>query len=409
MSESKDQRVEKHSVYRASPYFPMLLDFCHKAKNLYNHANFVVRQAFISEQKWLRYPTLDRLLKADKEFPDYASMPTAQTAQQVLRMVDKNWKSFFASMKDWKKHPEKYYGKPALPGYLKKDGCYILVLTNQNCRFTDGVIRFPKAFNGLSISPKFKERADFEAFHQVRLIPHKSRIVVELVYSIKLEMKKPDNGRYIGVDIGVNNLMTISNNMGEPAFSVNGRPAKAFNQFYNKRVSHYRELCRRMNDRHYSRRMDRLTEKRNAKMDDYLHKASRWLIHACLDRDICTIVIGKNAGWKQNSKLSRQINQNFVQIPFARLIKMIQYKAEEVGITVILTEESYTSGTSFIDDEEPVKENYNKSRRIHRGLFRSNGGTEINADLNGAYQILRKVFPIKWDRGWALHPVVVDL
>ena len=125
--------------------------------------------------------------------------------------------------------------------------------------------------------------------------------------------------------------------------------------------------------------------------------------------DIHKIVIGKNKEWKQNISLSKRVNQNFVQIPFARLIEMIQYKAEECGIAVIMTEESYTSGTSFVDNEEPVKENYNKSRRVHRGLFISNCGIKINADLNGAYQILKKVFPIKWDRGCVLHPFVVNV
>lgn len=165
-----------------------------------------------------------------------------------------------------------------------------------------------------------------------------------------------------------------------------------------------------MNKADYSKRMDRLTEKRNGKIDDYLHKSSRYIINYCEKNDIHTIVIGKNKEWKQNSKLSKRVNQNFVQIPFARLIEMIQYKAEEKGIAVILTEESYTSGTSFIDSEEPVKENYNKARRIHRGLFVSNNGIRINADLNGAYQILRKVVPeIRWNRGCVLHPFVVNV
>ena len=152
-----------------------------------------------------------------------------------------------------------------------------------------------------------------------------------------------------------------------------------------------------------------LTEKRDAKIEDYMHKASRYIVNYCTNNRIHTIVIGKNREWKQGSSLSKKQNQHFVQIPFAKLIEMIEYKAEEKGITVILTEESYTSGTSFIDQEEPVKENYNKSRRIHRGLFMSDNGTGINADLNGAYQILRKAFPIKWDAGWALHPVVVNM
>ena len=128
-----------------------------------------------------------------------------------------------------------------------------------------------------------------------------------------------------------------------------------------------------------------------------------------IDNQISVIVIGQNKEWKQSSSLSKKINQHFVQIPFARFIQMIQYKAKEKGIAVILTEESYTSGTSFIDDEMPVKVNYNKARRIHRGLFKSNNNILINADLNGAYQILKKVFPIKWDRGCALHPFVVNI
>lgn len=164
-----------------------------------------------------------------------------------------------------------------------------------------------------------------------------------------------------------------------------------------------------MNSSDYLERMDRLTEKRNAKIDDYLHKASRYIINYCLKHNVHTIVIGKNKEWKQNINLSKRVNQNFVQIPFARLIEMIQYKAEEYGIAVIVTEESYTSGTSFIDNEEPVKENYNKKRRIHRGMFVSDCGIQINADLNGAYQILKKVFPIKWDRGCVLHPFVVNV
>ena len=146
-----------------------------------------------------------------------------------------------------------------------------------------------------------------------------------------------------------------------------------------------------------------------SQIDDYLHKASKKIIEYCTDNQINTIIIGQNKEWKQSSSLSKKLNQHFVQIPFARFIQMIQYKAKEKGIAVILTEESYTSGTSFIDDEMPVKENYNKARRIHRGLFKSNDNILINADLNGAYQILKKVFPIKWDRGCALHPFVVNI
>ena len=159
--------------------------------------------------------------------------------------------------------------------------------------------------------------------------------------------------------------------------------------------------------------MDKLTEKRDRKINDYLHKASRKIIDYCLENDITQIVIGKNKNWKQDVRLNKKFHkkdrQTFVQIPFSRFIELIQYKAEEHGITVKLTEESYTSCTSFIDNEAPIKKNYNKSRRVYRGLFISNKGIKINADLNGAYQILKKVVPIKWDRGFVLNPFVVNI
>ena len=409
MKEMSNFRVEKHVLKSANHFFDMLMDFCHKSKNLYNHANYIVRQEFVSNGKWIKYNELDKILKADTEYNDYAGMPTAQSAQQILKLVDKNWKSFFKAIKDWSKHKEKYLGRPKFPKYLKKDSKYLLIFTNQNCKIKDGYVHFPKVFKGFMVKPKFLEREDFKSFKQVRIIPHKNKLVIELVYEISPCERKTDNNRYIGIDIGVNNLATVANNIGETAFIINGRPLKSVNQFYNKQISHYREVCKRMNGKDYSERMDRLTEKRNVKIDDYLHKASRKIVNYCINNQINIIVIGKNKEWKQESNTGKKNNQNFVQIPFARFIEMIQYKAKEYGIAVILTEESYTSGTSFIDNEQPVKENYNKTRRIKRGLFKNNNGILINADLNGAYQILKKVFPIKWDRGCALHPFVVNI
>ena len=404
-------RVEKHIIKSSNTFFSMLIDFCHKSKNLYNHANYLVRQAFTSQNnsRWIRYAELDKLLKADEEYPNYKEMPTAQSAQQILRVLDSNWKAFFASIKDCSKNKDKYLGRPKLPKYLKKNRNFLLILTNQNCKLRNGSLHFPKTFKGFTLTPRFIKKENFVSFQQIRFIPKRNRIIAELVYNIDVPEKKSDNQRYIGIDIGVDNLATVCNNAGERAFIINGKPLKSINQHYNKKISHYREIAKRMNNSDYSKRMDRLTEKRNSKIDDYLHKASRYIIDYCLKHDICTIIIGKNKEWKQNANLSKRINQHFVQIPFARLIEMIEYKAEEHGIAVVTTEESYTSGTSFIDNEEPVKENYNKSRRVHRGLFASDSGITINADLNGAYQILKKVVPIKWDRGCVLHPFVVNV
>lgn len=402
-------RVEKHVLKPNNAHFAELYAFCCCAKNLYNHANYVVRDAFVHSNKWIRYAELDKLLRADKAYPDYANMPTAQTAQQLLRMLDKNWVSFFQSIKDWKKHKDKYLGRPRPPKYLAKNGVYPIILTNQGVKLKGTTLCFPRVFNGFEVKPRCITRSDFVSLQQVRIIPHKTRLVIEVVYNIAITSESVNNNRYIGVDIGVNNLAAVTNNVGLSAFVINGRPLKSINQYYNKCVSHYQPVWKQMNDKYNTARLNRLTTKRNAKIDDYMHKASRYLVNYCVQHSINTIIIGKNAGWKQDVKMHKPEKQTFVQLPFARFIEMIQYKAEEKGVAVILTEESYTSGTSFIDDEAPEKGYYNKARRIHRGLFQSNAGLLINADVNGAYQIMKKVVPIKWDRGCALHPVVVTM
>ncbi len=165
------KRVEPHRLKPSSPFYAMLREFCHRSKNLYNHGNYLIRQTFIEDGKWLRYGEVDRLLKVDAEYPDYREMPTAQSAQQTLRILDKNWTSFFAAIKDWKAHPEKYKGRPKLPKYKPKDGCFPLVLTNQNCKLKDGVIRFPRVFQGFTVKAIFASQPD-AVFKQARIIPH---------------------------------------------------------------------------------------------------------------------------------------------------------------------------------------------------------------------------------------------
>nr|WP_304099522.1 transposase [Mitsuokella multacida] len=396
------KRVERHRLKPSSPFYAMLREFCHRSKNLYNHGNFLIRQTFIDDGKWLRYGEVNRLLKADKDYPDYREMPTAQTAQQTLRLLDKNWTSFFAAIKDWKAHPEKYKAK---------DGYFPLVLTNQNCKLKDGVIRFPRTFQGFTVKAIFACQPD-AVFKQARFIPHGGEIDLELVYELPEVEEKADNGKYAAIDIGVDNLAALAWNTGKRPVLLKGTPLKSVNQYYNKQMAKRRSICELMNGRHSSKRIARLTAKRNRKVEDYLHKASRKVIDLCAEQDVSVLVIGKNKGWKQEAKLGRRVNQSFVQLPFARFIQMLQYKAEAIGMKVVLTEESYTSGTSFLDGEVPTKDCYDKSRRVHRGLFQANDGRKINADVNGAYQIMRKVFPnVNADgiEGVALRPAVVAL
>ena len=399
-------RVERHIIKSNNKYYSLLDEFCYKSKNLYNCANYIIRQEFINNGKWIRCNDLDKILKQEGKDFDYRNMPLVNTSQQCLRLLDKNWKSFFQSIKDYRKNPNKYLGRPKLPKYKSKNGRNILILPNQNCKINKGIIKFPKTFKGFYLKTKVNN------LQQVRFIPKDKYIIAEVVYRVDDVEELIDNGRYVGIDLGLDNFVTITNNCGLIPLVINGKGLKSINQYYNKKISHYKSIAKRINKLDYTNRMRRLTLKRNNKVEDYIHKASRFLINYCRNNEINTIVIGNNKNWKQNSKMSKRVNQNFINIPYYSFINKIQYKAEEFGIKVIITEESYTSGTSFLDGEYPIKENYNKSRRKHRGLFISNKGIKINADVNGSYQIIKKVFPKAFADGIedvGLHPFKVDL
>jgi len=208
------------------------------------------------------------------------------------------------------------------------------------------------------------------------------------------------------LDLGVNNLITLVDNlMGEEnrePIIINGRPIKSINQFYNKRraflqselsVSGQKTSKACPECEAYRRELIKITDWRNKKIDDYMHKTSRFVMNYCLEHKIGHIVIGKNDGWKQSINIGKRNNQNFVFIPFDKLIQQIQYKAKLIGIVVTTEEESYTSKCSALDLEEIGKheDHAYAGKRVKRGLFKTALGILINADVNGALNILRKV------------------
>jgi len=402
----KVNRVEKHIIKYNNPYYKHLDDFCFMSKNLYNFANYNIRKRFIEESKWLKYNEMDKLFKQEDMDFNYRNMPTAQSAQQCLILLDKNWKSFFKAIKDWSKNKDKYTGKPKLPKYLSINGRNILILTNCDCKLKNNIIKFPKVFNKFTLNTKV------DNLQQVRILPRNKHIIIEVVYRVEIPEIKQDNNRYFSIDIGLDNFATIVNNFNEKPIVINGKGLKSINQYYNKKISYYRGIAKRMNKLDYTNKMNKLTIKRNNKVEDFIHKASKFVIDCALESNVSVIVIGNNKDWKRESKMSKKVNQNFIGIPHHKFINKIIYKAENVGIKIILTEESYTSGTSFLDEEKPVKKNYNKNRRKFRGLFISNKGIKINADVNGAYQIMKKVFPNVFAdgiEGVGLHPVRVNI
>ena len=229
-----DSRVEKHIIKNTNKYYDLLMDFCFKSKNLYNHGLYVLRQAFISNHKVISYYDLDPILRDDLEYPDYRAMPTAQSAQQTLRKLCANFKSFLACIKDYKQNPNKYTGKPKPPKYKPKDSKYELILTNQNVKLQEGILIFPKVFQGLIIKPLCINKKDFHSFQQVRIIPNYNHLVLEVVYKITISDNTIESDNYLGIDLGVNNLLTITNNFNKQPVILNGKGLKSINQYYNK-------------------------------------------------------------------------------------------------------------------------------------------------------------------------------
>jgi putative transposase len=375
---------------------------CYDAKNLYNEANYIVRQEFINNGKWIRYNELDKIMQEKDNYYILGS----QASQNTLALLDKNWKSFFKSIKNWsKKKGDGYFGKPNLPKYKDKNGRSILIIKNIQCRITNNNLYFSwkplNKFSGIKTKVNGK-------LMQIRFVPSGSCYFMEIVYQIEIPEQKCFNNRIAGIDIGVNNFATIANNIGEMPIIINGRVIKSMNQYYNKRKS---EILSKSN-MHWNNKAQLLTDKHRNKIDTFTHKASKMVIDWCLFNNIYTLIIGRNKGWKDGVNIGHINNQNFVYIPFDKFIRQLSYKCENAGINFIITEEDYTSGTSFIDNELPIEENYNKKRRIKRGLFKSNNGIKINADLNSAYQIIKKVFPNafgQWNRGCDLHPVRLNV
>ena len=404
--------IESHIINSS----PELLVITNKTRNLYNKVNYIIRQEFINNKNYLSKYTLYTICK---DLDEYKCLP-ARVARGVIRTLDANWKGFFIAIKDYKKSSFKYTGRPKLPKYLKKEQKYFTAI------FTDCAV-LQRNLNktgkiGLSslkiqIDYQHKENRIIEAY----LIPYYNKFKINITYEKESISIKEDNNRYYSIDLGVNNLMTItSNDKGIKPLIINGRLIKALNQYYNKRTANLTSQLVKDNKLFSSKRLKRLNYKRTNKINDYFHKASKLLVDNCVLNNINTIIIGHNPYWKQKSNMGKVNNQKFISIPFDRLIKMIQYKALSKGIKVLFQEESYTSKSSFLNlDKIPVyngDESINKiifsGERIKRGLYKTNSNIIINSDVNGSYNILRKAIPKAFANGiegFALNPIKVTL
>ena len=416
----KTNRVEQHRIKKNHKFFHIIDDLCWKSKNMYNYGNYIVRQEFIETSKekeqglresanWIQYNKLFDMVKDSEPYKELGS----NVGQATLRKLDKAWKSFFESIKDYSKNPDKYLGRPKMPGYLPKEsGRYECDLDNNKFKVIDGYVYFcwkPLKVMNNTFMTKIPEGTKLM---QLRFVPKNGEYIMEVVYQIEIPDIEEKAERIASIDLGVDNLMTITSNCGIKPLVINGKPLKSINQYYNKKISEMRSELKKRHNADWSKEMQRFTIKRNNKVDDYIQKATKMVIDFCKENNIDTLVCGYNSGWKQESDMNKKTNQKFISIPHESIVYRLRYKCENEGIVFKTPEESFTSGTSFLDGEEPIKENYDKSRRIYRGLFVSNNGTKINADVNGSYQITKKAFPNAFSNGIVgvgLHPTVVNI
>jgi len=420
--------VEKHIINKNHKYYEECDKLCFLSKNVYNYANYIVRQRFTSsdndlfpdeKNKYLNYIFLNKHLINTKN-EDYYKLP-AKVSNGTLRLLDKNWISFFKAIKDYAKHPEKYLGKPRIPGYKNpKNGRFATIYEKgaiSSKKLKVGILKLSKTNIEIPL-----QKVNTQNIQSARIVPNgNDYYTIEILYNVKeKEIDMKEYNTILGIDIGVNNLGALVTTKGE-GLLINGKPLKSINQFYNKKKAKLQKAQNKKNDKDiiYTKQMKKLTMKRNNKINDYLHNASNHVIEYCLTKKIGTIIIGKNDLWKQNVNMGKRNNQNFVYLPFARFIEMINYKAKLEGIVVIENEESYTSKCSFVDNESLNYHVKYVGKRIKRGMFRTKNGMLINSDINGALNIIKKVVPMfnfdflksiseLWNRGCAVHPQLIQ-
>lgn len=385
---------------------------CWNAKNLYNQANFRIKQHYITNKKYLNYNKVQKQLQ-DEGAPCYVALP-AKVAQGVLRTLDKAWISFFNAKKVYARDPSKFLGPPKPPKYKDvKVGRYSVTFNIQAISKTWLKESLLKLSSLEFLTPlRLLETINYETgeisykfnpnLRDVTIVPRSDGYELIVKY-LDVEAKpQVAEGYCAGIDLGVNNLAAIATNNKElPAFLINGRPLKSMNVYFNKtlgQLTSERELNKtRRGKKRIDKKIKKLCRKRHFKVKDYLHNATSMITNQLVSAGVTDLVVGKNEGWKQEVNMHAPVNQMFCFIPHAKFIDMLRYKWEKTGRRFQTTEESYTSMCSFLDNEPACKHEVYLGRRTKRGMFKTANKLKINADVNGAGNITLKVFPNAFD------------
>jgi putative transposase len=338
------RRVEQHVIEKTHPHFSAIDELALASKNLWNLANYHVRQSFIFQHTYLNNTAIFHQVKQTEA---YKALP-AKVANQVLLQLHGAWTAFFEAMEEHREHPQRFLGRPGLPKYLHKTHGRNLLVFELGSIWKANLAHREIAVSQLGWLVETKQKPG--SVQQVRLVPKADHYVVEVVYQAE---EQPacglDPELFLALDPGVNVLAALTSN--KPGFTprlVSGGPVKAVNQLYNKQREHVqKQLAKGKEPRFTSHRLDRITTKRNRRMMHSLHTASRRIIELLVAEGIGTLVLGKNAFWKQQVELGKKHNQEFVQIPHAKFLEMLTYSAIRSLQTVVIRG---TSGKENFDN-----------------------------------------------------------
>ena len=372
--------VEKHIIKPKHKYYDELDNLCWLSKNLYNSTLYNVRQYYFENKKLLKYQVINKIY-VDTNNEDYRALPS-KVAKHTQMLVEHNFKSFFGLLK--LKAKGKYNKPVKIPKYLnKKTGRQVVHYEKGAISFKEqGYIKLSKT------NIKIKTNLTKDKVQFVRLVPKNNHIIIEIGYNV-IEKEIIQNNNILAIDIGVNNIASCVTTNGDK-FLINGKQLKYINHNYNKRIANIQSKLKLTHNKNKSRYKSNITNKRNNRINDYLHKIATYIVNQAVSNHIGTIVVGYNKEWKQDTNIGSINNQNFVNIPFYKFISMLDYKCKLKGIIFKTITEEYTSKCSFVDDEEIAKHTTYAGRRINRELFKTKKGIIINADVNGAYNILKK-------------------
>jgi putative transposase len=382
-------KVQKIFVNPNHVLFKFLDNYAFLSKNLYNSIIYRHRQDYKEAKKKISWMKLVGEFASSNQ-PDYRALP-AKVAQNIVKGIDEEYKSFFGKLK--------VDLKAKLPRYKHKtEGRYKITFDYQclsKKALKKGFIKLPvpKTFTQ-ELKFKLPKSIDCTTIKQVTITKFNDGYMINIVCKDDDEIKLKEGNNVAAIDLGLNNLVAcVSNNEMKP-FLISGRVIKSINHFWNKKVSKLKsklDISKDEGEKNAIKtKINKLNRKRNFKVNDYLHKSSSLLVNHLDSNQIDSLIVGYNQGWKQDINLGKKNNQKFCNLPFYKFLNMLCYKCNNKGIKVNTQEESYTSKCSFLDNEEVCKHDSYKGKRVKRGLFRASNGSEINADINGAYNILTK-------------------